>query len=141
MLSGCPTKSLNAILRTTRESARLWISRSPLRAATTMSAMASERFSPDEDSVGVGIGVDDLPDVMRDLFEQCVADARAAVDPADDFDAFVDELWRQTSAAFGLVRRDWLHNAPQPWPALLEEQRGVAEAVLEGRLNPQGLEP
>ncbi len=83
-----------------------------------------------------GIGVDDLPALMRELFLQCVGDARAAADPSADFDAFVEELWQQTSAAFGLVRRDWLANGPQPWPALLDEQRGVAEAVLEGRLGP-----
>lgn len=103
--------------------------------------MDTERFSPDEDSVGVGIGVDDLPELMRELFEQCVADARAAIDPGADFDAFIEELWRQTSAAFGLVRRDWLQAAPHPWPVLLDEQRGVADAVLEGRLDPKGLEP
>ena len=82
-----------------------------------------------------GIGVEDLPAVMRELFDQCVPDARAAVDPSEDFDAFVDELWRQVAAAFGLLRRDWPEGAPQPWPALLDEQRGVAEAVLEGRLG------
>lgn len=103
--------------------------------------MDSERFSSDTDNTGVGVRVDDLPDLMRELFEQCVADARAAVDPAGDFDAFVEELWRQISAAFGLVRRDWLRDAPQPWPVLLEDQRGVAEAVLEGRLAPEDLEP
>lgn len=86
-----------------------------------------------------GIGVDDLPDLMREMFLQCVEDARAAVTPAADFDAFIEELWQQTSAAFGLVRRDWLVGAPQPWPALLEEQRGTAEAVLEGRLNADDL--
>ncbi len=91
------------------------------------------------DEAAPGIGVDDLPGLMREMFLQCVADARAAVDPDTDFDAFVEELWRQTSAAFGLVRRDWLAGAPQPWPALLEEQRGEAEAVLEGRLGPDDL--
>jgi hypothetical protein len=82
-----------------------------------------------------GIGVEDLPAVMRELFDQCVADARATADPAEDFDAFIEELWRQLAAAFGLVRRDWPEGAPQPWPALLDEQRGIAEAVLEGRLG------
>lgn len=83
-----------------------------------------------------GIGTDDLPDVMRELFLQAVADARATADPGVDFDAFVEELWAQTSAAFGLTRREWLRDAPQPWPALVDEQRGLAEAVLEGRLPP-----
>lgn len=94
---------------------------------------------PVDSSEFPGIGVDDLPGVMRELFEQCVADARATVDPGQDFDAFVDALWAQVSAAFGLVRRDWPAGAPQPWPAMLDEQRGVAEAVLEGRLGPGDL--
>ena len=88
-----------------------------------------------------GIGVDDLPDVMRDLFLQAVADARVAADPDEDFDAFVEELWAQTSAAFGLTRREWLRQAPQPWPVLVDEQRGLAEAVLEGRVAPPGQLP
>ncbi len=91
------------------------------------------RDDPDDQP---GIGVDDLPAVMQELFRQSVADARAVVDPSEDFDAFIDELWRQVAAAFGLVRRDWPEGAPQPWPALLDEQRGIAEAVLEGRLRP-----
>ncbi len=93
--------------------------------------------SPETEAAG-GIGIDDLPELMHELFLQCVADARSTVDPADDFDAFIEQLWAQTSAAFGLVRRDWLQGAPQPWPALLDEQRGLAEAVLEGRLEPDG---
>jgi hypothetical protein len=104
-----------------------------------MSAMGNDDSYDAPEETGTGIGIDDLPHLMREMFLQCVADARAAVDPAADFDAFVEELWQQMSAAFGLVRRDWLANAPQPWPALLEEQRGVAEAVLEGRLGPDDL--
>ncbi len=104
-----------------------------------MSAMASDDSHEAPEGTELRIGVDDLPELMREMFLQCVADARAAVDPAADFDAFIEELWQQRSAAFGLVRRDWLTDAPQPWPALLEEQRGVAEAVLEGRLGPDDL--
>lgn len=104
-----------------------------------MSVMGNDDSYDAPEDTGSGIGVDDLPDLMREMFVQCVADARTAVDPAADFDAFVEELWQQTSAAFGLVRRDWLRDARQPWPALLEDQRGVAEAVLEGRLGPDDL--
>ncbi|CAN5811857.1 hypothetical protein BH23ACT8_BH23ACT8_05570 [soil metagenome] len=105
-----------------------------------MKAMGNDdSYGTPEDTIP-GIGIDDLPDLMREMFLQCVADARAAVDPAADFDVFVEELWQQTSAAFGLVRREWLADEPHPWPALLEEQRGVAEAVLEGRLGPENLQ-
>ncbi len=101
--------------------------------------MANDDFRDGPEDTTQGIGIDDLPDLMREMFLQCVADARAVVDPTANFDAFVEELWQQTSAAFGLVRRDWLQGAPQPWPALLEEQRGMAEAVLEGRLGSDDL--
>ena len=104
-----------------------------------MSAMGDDGLREATDDASAGVDVDDLPELMREMFLQCVADARAEVDPTTDFDAFVDELWQQTSAAFGLVRREWLADAPQPWPALLDEQRGVAEAVLEGRLRPDDL--
>ncbi len=104
-----------------------------------MSAMGHDDSYEAPEETGPGISIDDLPELMREMFLQCVADARTAVDPAADFEAFVEELWQQTSAAFGLVRREWLAHAPQPWPALLEEQRGVAEAVLEGRLGPGDL--
>lgn len=86
-----------------------------------------------------GIDIDDLPEVMHELFLQAVADARAVVEPSADFDAFVEELWQQTSAAFGLTRREWLRGAPEPWPAVVDAQRGLAEAVLEGRLPPDDL--
>jgi hypothetical protein len=86
-----------------------------------------------------GISIDDLPDVMRALFDQCVADARAVADPSEDVEAFVDALWEQVAAAFSLVRRDWPADAPKPWPAQLDDQRGLAEALLEGRLGPQDL--
>ena len=89
-----------------------------------------------EDGGFTGIGVDDLPGLMRALFDQCVGDARATVDPAADFDGFVDELWKQTASAFGLVRRDWPADADKPWLAALDEQRGLAEAVLEGQVEP-----
>ena len=104
-----------------------------------MSGMASDDSYEASEGTGPGIGVDGLPDLMREMFLQCVADSRAGVDPAADFDGFIEELWHQTSAAFGLIRRDWLADAPKPWPALLEEQRGVAAAVLEGRLGPDDL--
>ncbi len=97
-----------------------------------------ESYDAPEDT-GSGIDVDDLPDLMREMFVQCVADARTAVDPAADFAAFVEQLWQQTSAAFGLVRRDWPGDGRQPWPALLDDHRGAAEAVLEGRLGPDDL--
>lgn len=83
-----------------------------------------------------GFGLEELPEVMRELFGQCVADARREADPTVDFEAFVEALWRHTSAAFSLVPRDWPEGLPQPWPAMVEAQRGVAEAVLEGRLKP-----
>ena len=83
-----------------------------------------------------GLGVDDLPGLMRELYGTAVVDARAAVDPWQDLDGFIDELWVQLDAAFGLTRREWPQGADKPWPALVDEQRGVAEAVLEGRLRP-----
>jgi hypothetical protein len=101
-----------------------------------MSSMSDEERTEGADEVGVGISVDDLPELMHELFLQCVADARATIDPETDFEVFIEELWTQTSAAFGLVRREWLAGAPQPWPALVDEQRGLAEAVLEGRVKP-----
>lgn len=67
------------------------------------------------------------------------ADARAVVDPREDFDAFVDALWDEVAAAFSLVRRDWPAGAPIPWPAQMDQQRGVAEALLEGRMRPRDL--
>jgi hypothetical protein len=110
-----------------------------VHASTTMNAMSNQESPESTENAGAGVGVDDLPELMREMFLQCVADACAAVDPAANFDGFIEDLWQQTSAAFGLVRRDWLADAPQPWPALLDEQRGVAEAVLEGRLRPDDL--
>lgn len=79
-----------------------------------------------------GIGVDDLPALMRELFDQCVADARLTADPREAFGAFVDALWEQVAAAFELTRREWPAGAPAPWPALADAQRGRAEALLEG---------
>lgn len=103
--------------------------------SSTIGTMTSDRIHSEGDDSG-GIGLDDLPEVMRELFLQCVADARAVADPAADLDRFVEELWRQTSAAFSLVPQDWPQGLPRPWPALVTEQRGAAEAVLEGRLKP-----
>ena len=119
----------------------LWTTSLSAPPCTTMTGMSTEDPHEDAQDTGSGIGIDDLPILMREMFMQCVADAQATHDPQEDFDAFIDELWGQTSAAFGLVRREWLENAPQPWPALLEQQRGVAEAVLEGRLSPEDLQP
>jgi hypothetical protein len=80
-----------------------------------------------------GIGVEDLPAIMRELFDQCVTDARSVVDPGDDFDGFLEVLWEQLAGTFGLVRQDWPADAPRPWPVLVEDQRGYAQAILEGR--------
>jgi hypothetical protein len=82
-----------------------------------------------------GISVDDLPQLMREMFTQCVEDARAQVEPLEDLARFVDALWQHVDAAFGLTRREWPADAPKPWPALVDERRGLAEAVLEGRLD------
>lgn len=101
--------------------------------------MTEPQFPEDDGSPHPGITVDDLPAIMRELFDQCVADARAVVDPREDFDAFVDALWDQVAAAFSLVRRDWPAGAPTPWPAQMDQQRGVAEALLEGRMRPRDL--
>ncbi len=98
-----------------------------------------EHMGPGDDAGHAGITLDDLPEIMRELFDQCVADARMVVDPRENFDAFVDTLWDQVAAAFSLVRRDWPAGAPTPWPAQVEEQRGVAEALLEGRMRPSDL--
>ena len=97
------------------------------------------QMRPGDDGGQEGFTVEDLPGIMRELFDQCVADARAVVDPHGDFGAFVDALWEQVDAAFGLTRRDWPAGAPMPWPALVDAQRGAAEAVLEGRLRPGDL--
>lgn len=101
--------------------------------------MGDEEPRQTEEALGTGVGIDDLPDLMRELFLQAVADARATVDPRVDFEAFIEELWQQTAAAFGLTRREWLRDAPQPWTVLVDEQRGAAEAVLEGRVRPGDL--
>ena len=98
--------------------------------------MTDERLGPGEDSEAMGFAVDDLAPVMREMFLQCIADARGAVDPAVDFDAFVERLWQEVAAAFGLIRQDWPEETVKPWPALLEDQRGYAEAVLDGRIPP-----
>ena len=82
-----------------------------------------------------GITIDDLPTIMRALFDQCVADARAAVEPHTDFNGFVERLWQEVATAFSLVRRDWPSGVSKPWPADVDEQRGFAEALLEGRVN------
>lgn len=37
--------------------------------------------------------LEDLPALMRELFDQCVADVRRTADPGEDFDEFVDALW------------------------------------------------
>ena len=103
-----------------------------------MSAM-DEDMRPTDDAGHVGITLEDLPGIMRELFDQCVADARAVVDPREDFDTFVDTVWEQVAAAFSLVRQDWPDGAPAPWPAQVDEQRGLAEALLEGRTRPGDL--
>lgn len=94
---------------------------------------------PADATLPEGITLDDLPGLMRTLFDQCVGDAQLVVRPAEDFDGFVEALWEQVDTAFGLTRQEWPQDAPQPWPALVDEQRGVAEAVLEGGLEPGDL--
>ena len=97
--------------------------------------MADPQLPDDAESAYPGITVDDLPAIMRELFDQCVADARSVADPHEDFDAFVEQLWDEVAAAFSLVRRDWPAEAPTPWPAQVDQQRGSAEALLEGRMG------
>lgn len=74
---------------------------------------ASAPSDPDEGSEGISL--EDLPAVRRELFDGAVMDARAAVDPVDDLDGFLDELWRGLSVAFGWQRQPWPEEAPQPW--------------------------
>ena len=100
-----------------------------------MDEASHERTSSE---AATGIGVDDLTEVMQELFFQAVADARAVADPEEDLDAFLGELWVQVSAAFGLTRREWLEDSTTPWPALVDHLRGESEALLEGRLPPGG---
>jgi hypothetical protein len=99
----------------------------------------NDDMGPSHEAEPGGITLDDLPEIMRELFDRCVADAQSVADPEQDFDAFVNALWDQVAAAFSLVRRDWPDAAPTPWPAQMEQQRGVAEALLEGRLQPGDL--
>lgn len=94
--------------------------------------MTAER---DRDSDSGGIGVEDLPGILRELFDDCVRGARAEADPARDFQGFVDLLWRYVDSAFSLTRQDWSQDAPKPWSVQIEDGRGFAEAVLEGRLK------
>lgn len=98
--------------------------------------MASERS--DIDGSG-GIGVEDLPGILRELFDDCVRDARAEADPATDFTTFVDALWSHLDSAFSLTRQDWPADAPKPWPVEVNERRGLAESVLEGQASEQDL--
>ena len=91
-----------------------------------------EDMGLDHDAGHEGITLDDLPEIMRELFDHCVRDARAQVNPADDFPAFVDVLWGHVDSAFGLTRQDWPADAPKPWPVEVEERRAVAEGLLEG---------
>jgi len=61
--------------------------------------------SRDTDDAGVppGLTADGMPALLREVFQQCVDDARTRHDPARDFETFIDELWRQASVAFGLL--------------------------------------
>jgi hypothetical protein len=98
--------------------------------------MTTERA---EKSGSGGIGVEDLPGILRELFDSCIRDARAEADPSQDFESFADVLWRQVDSAFSLTRQDWPEGTAQPWSGQVEEHRGLAEAVLEGRLSAQDL--
>ena len=82
-----------------------------------------------------GIGVDDLPDLMRSVFDHCVQDAVGSVDPNEDFDTFLDALWANIEVAFNLTRQEWPDDLSRPWPVRLAEHRGAAEEVLEGRAD------
>ena len=83
-----------------------------------------------------GVGVEDLPGIMRELFDQCVGDALAVANPVTEFPAFIDALWGHVDAAFSLTRHEWPADAPKPWSTQLEELRGTAQSMLEGRVEP-----
>ena len=98
--------------------------------------MSQDRGSQHDQGGGAGFDAAGLTPLMREIFQQCVADARTHADPDTDFEAFVELLWEEVAAAFGLVRREWPEGTVKPWPALLEEQRAYAEDVLDGRTTP-----
>ncbi len=64
-----------------------------------MSAMVSEDFRDVTEDAGAGVGIDDLPELMREMFLQCVADARSAADP------FADSTRSSTSCGGRPLRR------------------------------------
>ena len=55
-----------------------------------------------------GFGPEDVPAARRALFDVAVEQASAQVDPAVDFDAWVEALWEELGELLG-----W---APRPWP-------------------------
>lgn len=89
---------------------------------------------PEQDTAGIGL--EDLPTIMRELFDQCVGDALELADPDHDFQAFIEALWRQVDSAFSLTRHEWPAGAPKPWSTEVDELRGVAEGVLDGSTEP-----
>jgi hypothetical protein len=61
---------------------------------------------PDAADEAAGIGADDLPGLMRWLYDRAIADAQTVADPAVDWDGFVEALWAELDAAFQLTRRN-----------------------------------
>jgi hypothetical protein len=51
---------------------------------------------------GPGIGVEDLPEIYREGFLHAIESARAEHDPATDWSAFREYLWKSPIPVFGL---------------------------------------
>lgn len=71
-----------------------------------------------------GVTAQDLPRIRRELLMDALAVARHDHDPAADWAAFCDAVWREVALAYGFVERE-------PWPEGLDIPRRPAGSVGE----------
>jgi hypothetical protein len=64
----------------------------------------------------IGFGPEDLPAATRRVFDLAITQAVEVADPAHDWPAFVEALWREMSELFGWDPGDWTPFAPVPPP-------------------------
>ena len=64
----------------------------------------------------IGFGPEDMPAVYRSVFDLAIAQARQMIAPSEDWDSFVEALWREFSELFGWNLGDWTPFAPVPPP-------------------------
>lgn len=63
----------------------------------------------------IGFGPEDMP-VRRRVFDLAITQALDTVDPSDDWDGFVEALWRELGELFGWDPQDWTEFTPVPAP-------------------------